>query len=308
MPGTGSTGSALFTDRLIHAIARRPHDSGELAVIFADIDRFKFVNDTYGHPVGDELLVALAGRLASAMRDGDTLARFGGDEFVILLESVAGSTDAMEIAHRLSAAAENVPLALPGGLLTHVSLSVGVSVAHGRLDCVDAMITEADAAMYLAKAAGGGQVRLFDDRDESVKRDRRLMEPQLRRALANGELTVEYQPIVDVQTSVPVGFEALARWNHPERGLVSPHEFIPVAEEAGLIGALDEFVLRRACSEGAAWQQATGRPLLMSVNVSPRHIAHASFTETILPNHAHLVLHLPEGSNLSFAKAVETSR
>lgn len=286
-PLTGLPNRALFADRLSHAVSRRTHHEGELAVIFADIDGFKTVNDTHGHLIGDELLVALAPRLATLMREGDTLARFGGDEFVFLLEDISSTADAMDAAHRLAGAAQNEPLTLSNGLTTRVSLSVGVSLSHARIDCVETMIAEADAAMYQAKAAGEGQVRLYDDRYVAVEQDRRLMEPQLRLALANGQLAVAYQPIVDVQTSVPVGFEALARWNHPERGLVSPQEFIAVAEDAGLIGALDELVLRTASEAGAAWQQASGRPLLVSVNVSPRHLSQPSFADTMLAIHAH---------------------
>jgi predicted signal transduction protein with EAL and GGDEF domain len=147
------------------------------------------------------------------------------------------------------------------------------------------MMAEADEAMYLAKASGGGQVRLFEDSDLSAKRNRLLMESQLRRALKRGEVSVAYQPIVDVLTSVPVGFEALARWNDPERGEVSPEQFIPVAEHAGLISDLDELVLRTACADVAAWQYATGRPLTVSVNVSSRHLAQTTFAERLLAIH-----------------------
>jgi len=281
-PLTGLPNRMLFGDRLTHAVAQRVHTGGELAVIFADIDRFKTVNDTYGHVAGDELLVSLAPRLAALMREGDTVARFGGDEFVFLLEGLAGSGDAVEAARRLAAAAQGVPLVMPDGAVIHVSMSLGISLSRGRGDCAESMIAEADAAMYIAKASGGGQVRLFDDQDGSVSRDRHLMESQLRQALECGEVVVAYQPIVDVHSGVPVGFEALARWHHPDRGPVDPTEFIAVAEEAGLITALDELVLRTAVADGAAWQQATGQPLVMSVNVSPRHLADPSFTEWVL--------------------------
>ena len=285
---TGLPNRSLFAERLSRAVARRTPGGyeGELAVIFADIDRFKDVNDTYGHLVGDTLLVALAPRLAALMREGDTVARFGGDEFIFLLEDVGDSSDALEAAQRLFEAAQKVPIIMPDGLVTHVSLSIGVALSRERIDCVDAMLAEADEAMYLAKAAGGGQVRLFEDSDLSAKRNRLLMESQLRRALMRGEVTVAYQPIVDVHTCVPVGFEALARWTHPERGMVSPDEFITVAERAGLISELDELVLRTACADVAAWQRATGRPLTVSVNVSSRHLAQTTFAERLLAVHA----------------------
>jgi diguanylate cyclase (GGDEF)-like protein len=285
---TGLPNRALFAERLSRAVARRSPGGyeGELAVIFADIDRFKDVNDTYGHLVGDTLLVALAPRLAALMREGDTVARFGGDEFVFLLEDIGDSDDAMEAALRLSAAAQKLPIVMPDGLVTHVSLSLGVSLSRERIDCVDAMMAEADEAMYLAKGAGGGQVRLFEDSDLSAKRNRLLLESQLRRALERGEVSVAYQPIVDVNTLEPVGFEALARWNHHERGVVSPEEFIPVAEHAGLISDLDELVLRTACADVASWQRATGRPLQVSVNVSSRHLAQTTFAERLLAIYA----------------------
>jgi diguanylate cyclase (GGDEF)-like protein len=285
---TGLPNRALFAERLSQAVARRTPGGyeGELAVIFADIDRFKDVNDTYGHLVGDHLLVTLAPRLAALMRDGDMVARFGGDEFVFLLEGIGDSGDAMQAALRLSEAAQRVPIVMPDGLVTHISLSIGVSLSRERIDCVDAMMAEADEAMYLAKGAGGGQVRLFEDSDLSAKRNRLLMESQLRRALQRGEVSVAYQPIVNVTTSTPVGFEALARWDHHERGPVSPEEFIPVAEHAGLIGELDELVLRTACTDVAHWQQATGRPLTISVNVSSRHLAQTTFAERLLAAHA----------------------
>ena len=285
-PLTGLPNRALFGDRLDHAVAQRLRHGGELAVIFADLDRFKTVNDTYGHAIGDELLVSLAPRLAALMREGDTVARFGGDEFVFLLEGLAGGADAVEAASRLSAAAQAVPLVMPDGVVIHVSMSMGVSLSRGRENCAEAMIAEADAAMYLAKASGGGQVRLFDDREGSSSQDRRLMESQLRQALSDGSLSVAYQPVVDVHTALPVGFEVAARWDHPERGVIGPREFMSVAEDAGLITALDELVLRTAAHDGASWQAATGQPLVISVNVSARHLTDPSFTERFLAIYA----------------------
>jgi diguanylate cyclase (GGDEF)-like protein len=289
---TGLPNRALFAENLSRAVARRTPGGyeGELAVIFADIDRFKDVNDTYGHLVGDNLLTTLAPRLAALMRDGDTVARFGGDEFVFLLEGITDGADAMEAALQLSAAAQKVPIVLPDGLITHITLSLGVSLSRERIDCVDAMMAEADEAMYLAKAAGGGQVRLFEDSDLAAKRNRLLMESQLRRALKHGEVSVAYQPIVDVHTMAPVGFEALARWTHEDRGEVSPEEFIPVAEHAGLIGDLDDLVLRTACADVAKWQRATGQPLTVSVNVSSRHLAQTTFADRLLAVHANSAL------------------
>lgn len=281
-PLTGLPNRALFGDRLDHAVAQRLRHGGELAVIFADLDRFKAVNDTYGHAIGDELLVSLAPRLAALMREGDTVARLGGDEFVFLLEGLAGGADAVEAAGRLSAAVQGVPLVMPDGVVIHVSMSMGVSLSRGRESCAEAMIAEADAAMYLAKASGGGQVRLFDDREGSSSQDRRLTESQLRQVLSEGGLSVDYQPIVDVHTALPVGFEVAARWEHAERGVVGPREVMSVAEDAGLVTALDELVLRTAVDDGAAWQEATGQPLVIWVNVSARHLADSSFIERVL--------------------------
>lgn len=255
-------------------------------MIFADLDRFKAVNDTYGHAIGDELLVSLAPRLAALMREGDTVARFGGDEFVFLLEGLADGADAVEAARRLSAAAQGVPLVMPDGVVIHVSMSMGVSLSRGRESCAEAMIAEADAAMYLAKASGGGQIRLYDDRAGSSDPVRRSIESELRQSLSEGSISVGYQPVVDMRTALPVGFEVVARRDHPDREVAASREFSSGAEDPGLITVLDELVLRAAVDAGVSWQEATGQPLVISVNVSARHLSDPSFTERILAIHA----------------------
>lgn len=280
-PLTGLANRTLFNDRLQQAVRGGRAAPGEVAVIFMDIDRFKNVNDTFGHAVGDQLLRVVAPRLQEILPRGDTLARFGGDEFVVLVEGVTSEEEVIARARRLGEAL-TFPMTLPSGLSTPVSISMGISLSHGRSHCAGALLAEADAAMYRAKTAGGGQVRLFDQHLEALSRRRHEMDWELRVALETGAVTVAYQPIIDLATGAVRAVEALARWHHPRRGAVSPGEFISVAEETGLIGEIDELVLRTAVADVAYWQAALDEDLRVSVNVSAQQLSRPDFLEQTL--------------------------
>jgi len=276
---TGLPNRAVVLDRVQRAIAHaRRHPGYGFAVLFMDFDRFKQVNDTLGHAAGDELLRQTAARLEVALRPGDavarvesqlqTAARIGGDEFVVVLEGTRSSDDARLVADRLLEL-----LSLPYQLGPHAvqsGVSIGMVTSETAADTADAVLRDADTAMYEAKRAGRGRCVLFD----SSMHDRvvRLleMENDLRQALREHELFVVYQPVVELGSGALAGVEALARWRHPQRGLVPPSEFIPVAEEAGLIDAIGNFVLRAACAQFSAWRVELGEraPRQLAVNLS----------------------------------------
>ncbi len=276
-PLTGLPNRALLLDRLalaLHRAARRP---GMVAVLFLDLDRFKTVNDSLGHEAGDRLLVALAGRLVAVVRPADTVARRGGDEFTLLLEDLGGEAEAVAVAERVLADLRT-PFTVDGQELV-VGASVGIALAgggEGDPAAPAALLHAADLALYRAKAAGRGRHALFSPELRARATARLALEQDLRRALEGGEVVVHYQPEVDLATGRLVGVEALARWRHPQRGLLPPAEFIALAEETGLIVPLGRQVLAAACRQARAWQQALPRdpPLLICVNLSPRQFAH----------------------------------
>ena len=269
-PLTQLANRALFRERVEHALTvghRRPQD---LSVLFIDLDDFKSVNDTLGHAEGDRLLVDVAERLLSATRGSDTVARLGGDEFAIMLHRVRGVEEAILVAQRVVASMQ-APFAL-GGRAVRVTTSVGV--ACGTDGCAaDEMLRNADVAMYRAKGAGKGRYEVFAPEMHAALLDRVELEAELREALGVGreELVLAYQPIVDIATRRISSFEALVRWRHPRRGLVSPAQFVPLAEESDLILRLGRWVLETACREAARWQ-APGRHVGISVNVSGRQL------------------------------------
>jgi diguanylate cyclase (GGDEF)-like protein len=265
---TGLPNRALFQDRLQHAAARLTRKAGRLAVLFCDLDRFKVVNDSLGHGAGDQLLVAVAERLSTVLRVGDTAARFGGDEFVVLCEDVAGERDAVALAERIAAALD-APFELADEDV-YVRTRIGIAIAADRSARPEALVRDADAAMYRAKERGGGTYEVFDA-DMRARAVRRLeTEGALHRALERGELVLHYQPQVLLATGARTGAEALVRWRHPTRGLLGPGEFIPAAEETGLIHELGAWVLEEACRAIAADRTAR----TMSVNLSPRQCLH----------------------------------
>jgi len=270
---TGLPNRVLLLDRLTVALSQARR-SGMLAVLFLDLDDFKLINDSRGHSAGDELLQGLAARLAGLMRPGDTLARFGGDEFCIVCGGLSGEDEAVRIAQRLIEA-----LALPISLTTgehFVSASIGISLATGAGRPAEDLIREADAAMYRAKDAGRGRLELFDEVMRENATRRLHIDNDLRRALEDdrGEIIAHYQPIVSLPDGAVIGVEALARWDHPQRGLLAPNAFISVAEDSGAIVALGDRVLRLACHQAAAWiSDLDGGAFSVSVNLAPRQVA-----------------------------------
>jgi diguanylate cyclase (GGDEF)-like protein/PAS domain S-box-containing protein len=274
---TGLANRTLAVDRIGHALRRRAGEHDTVAVLALDLDRFKLINDSLGHAAGDELLVALAARLRNAVRPSDTVARFGGDEFVVVCDGLEGPEAAVAVAERLSRAISE-PVALRSG--EHfIGASIGIALAcGGDRETPDSLLRDADAAMYRVKERGGGdRYELFDEhmRDQVLRRVR--TESDLRRALEGDELRVHYQPIVDVETGRPLSVEALVRWEHPQRGLIPPSEFIGIAEDTGLIADLGLRVLDVAAAQVAEWQRRFGIPLGLAVNVSGRQLARGEF-------------------------------
>ncbi len=262
---------ALFLDRLNHAMkrARRKKDQ-EFAVLFLDVDRFKDVNDSLGHVVGDQLLVAVARRLEASVRPGDTVARLGGDEFAVLLDDLRRREDAVEVAARiLKDLREPFPL---GGHEVYATVSIGL--APGRLeDGAEDLLRDADTAMYRAKDAGRNTTEIFDQDMHARAVARLTLETDLRKGLEREEFRVYYQPIISLSAGASiVGFEALVRWQHPQRGLVPPNEFIPLAEETGLIVPLDLWVMGQASRQTRRWREKWPE-LTVNVNLSTRHFA-----------------------------------
>jgi diguanylate cyclase (GGDEF)-like protein/PAS domain S-box-containing protein len=280
-PLTGLPNRALFADRLRHVLSRRDRQTAT-AVYFLDVDRFKRINDSLGHGAGDEVLREVAERLGGVLRPEDTVARFGGDEFTILCESVGGVLEAVSIADRLQRPLREALQA--GGAELRLSASIGVALVEADEECDgQELIEAADAAMYRAKERGGARTELFDTamREDAVRA--MAIEQELQQALERDELCLYYQPSVDLRSGRVVGAEALVRWGHPRRGLIMPDRFLAVAEETGLIVPLGEWVMQAACRQLAKWQQ---RPetadLRLSVNLSARELTHPDVVSTVL--------------------------
>jgi diguanylate cyclase (GGDEF)-like protein/PAS domain S-box-containing protein len=280
-PLTGLPNRSLLVDRLNHWAARAERDRSNAAVLFVDLDNFKVINDALGHDQGDRLLCAVADRLRRELRPSDTIARLGGDEFVVFCEDVASEHDALAMVDRLVHALD-APFDL-GGQSQHATASIGIAFGDPKAQ-PEVMIRNADAAMYRAKERGRARFELFDDEMRRRSVTWLETESELRRALDNGELHNLYQPIVSPRNGEIVGFEALVRWQHPERGLVSPADFIPVAEQSGLIVQLGRGVLERACAEAVRWNEGRGdrEPLRVAVNFSPRQLSHPNCVDMVV--------------------------
>ena len=282
-PLTQMPNRALFMNRLQHLFHRskRAEDPLLFAVLYLDLDRFKGVNDGLGHQAGDELLVEIARRLERCVRPSDTLARLGGDEFTVLLEDIGSEMDATRVADRIHRELSE-PFVLHGQEVFS-SVSLGIALSSSHYERPDEMLRDADTAMYRAKANGRSRHQVFDvdmhQRAVSLLR----LETDLRRAIERKELVAYYQPIIDLEKKTLRGFEALARWRHPTRGLILPDIFIPVAEETGLINAIGDFMLAEACRQMRSWQQRYRRdpPLTISVNVSTRQLAQSNVAEHV---------------------------
>ena len=276
---TGLPNRTLFHDRLEQALAAAGrHDDG-VAVLFIDLDRFKDVNDTLGHDFGDKLLTEMAVRLRDATRDTDTAARLGGDEFGVIQTGLEGAESSALLAQRvIDALAKPVQLA---GRTLFVTASVGVTLYPEDGREPEALLKNADLAMYAAKAEGRNRYRYFLPRMNEQVRERRKLEEELFRAIDCQELLLHYQPIVDLQRQTTVGVEALVRWKHPDRGLLAPAEFLKVGEEAGLIDRLSEWVLNEACRQTKQWHEEGLGDLCLSVNVSPQYFGHSGMLRTV---------------------------
>jgi diguanylate cyclase (GGDEF)-like protein len=278
---TGLVNRPLLLDRVAHALAQRRGDGNGIAILYFDLDRFKPINDTWGHRAGDAVLVEVATRVQNVLRDGDTLARVGGDEFVVLCEGVTGPGDAISIAERVLAAVSK-PVQLADAPVT-VGASIGIALPSPTSNTPDALVRDADAAMYRAKEHGRDRYEMYDTEMANWLMERRATETALQLAVGNGELRLVYQPVVQLSSGEVTGFEALVRWVRPGFGVVPPSEFISIAEETGMIVPIGEWVLERACEQLALWneQNPDRAPLDVAVNVSVRQFRQPGFVSAI---------------------------
>jgi diguanylate cyclase (GGDEF)-like protein len=277
---TGLANRRLFIDRLAGALDRASTEGTSAAVLFIDLDLFKVINDSLGHGVGDQLLVAAGQRIQACVSERETVGRLSGDEFIVLLCDQTSREWAIETAGRIRAMFD-----LPFTIGLHevfTSVSVGIAFSRGKETPQD-LIRHADIAMYRAKARGKARYEIFDTHMDLAAQQRQRLETDLRRALARGELRVYYQPEVEIETGRLAGMEALVRWQHPERGLIAPAEFIGVAEETGLIVPIGRWVLLEACRQAKQWQTVYRRdiPLMVSVNLSGKHLQQATLIDEV---------------------------
>jgi diguanylate cyclase (GGDEF)-like protein len=270
----------LFLDRLEHLLTiRHSRPGSSLAVLFLDLDRFKVVNDSLGHLAGDELLRQVGQRLRSELRPADTVARLGGDEFSLLLEEVDSPEEVVALATRIEQA-----IARPfrvGGEEVFTGVSIGIAMGSGDYVSAEELLRDADTAMYMAKESGRGRHEIFDSTMHTAAVERMELEMDLRRAIENEEFILVYQPVISTRTGRVTGFEALLRWNHPRRGIVTPNQFIPIAEETGMIIPIGLWVIQRVCRRLREWDGESDAPLSMSVNVSLRQLLAPGFNDSV---------------------------
>jgi len=278
---TGLANRALLRDRIQHALALRTREGHSVAIIYCDLDGFKFVNDSLGHDAGDELLCYVARRISDAVRPGDTVSRLGGDEFAVLLEGTTDlSTEAAEVGARVLAAVRQ-PVEIVGTKFA-VTASLGVAIAdRASTTTADDLLRDADSAMYRAKDSGRNTLVRFEREMRAASVRRLHLDADLHGAADRGELIVHYQPFVDLSTGRINGFEALVRWLHPTRGLLSPADFVPLAEENGTIVEIGEHVLNEACRAGGRWQRSVGSQVAIAVNLSARQLTSPVLVDTV---------------------------
>jgi diguanylate cyclase (GGDEF)-like protein/PAS domain S-box-containing protein len=279
-PLTGLPNRQLFMDRLGQALRRTMRQHKRVAVLFMDLDGFKVVNDSLGHEVGDLLLTVVAQRLRHCLRPEDTLARFGGDEFVVLIEALDDPAQAVKVAERIAEELRS-PFIMEARDL-YVIASIGISLGDARTHDADDLLREADTAMYRVKDEGG-DFKVFNPAMYERAFTRLEVENDLRRAIEQEQFVIHYQSMIDLQTGELWGVEALVRWDHPERGLLEPSEFVPVAEQSGLVIPMGEQILREACFRAKEWQEENPRipPLVMSVNLSASQLSRLDLAETV---------------------------
>lgn len=269
----------LFNDRVDHAISQAKRTGQRLSILFFDLDRFKHINDSLGHPAGDRVLVKVAARLKSAVRDGDTLARLGGDEFAVLIENVPRSQNIAVVAEKLLSCFEH-PFE-EEGYEFYLNASIGITIYPHDGESPAELLKNADAAMYKAKNSGRGGYQFYTEELTSNAYQHFTLESGLRQALQKGQFVLHYQPKVNLQNDLVVGVEALLRWQHPEAGLISPEAFIPVAEESGLIREIGEWVLKQACIDALQWRRQNLDFGHVAVNLSGVQIQHAEFVASV---------------------------
>jgi diguanylate cyclase (GGDEF)-like protein/PAS domain S-box-containing protein len=276
---TGLANRVLFSDRVDHALTRRVRSETDVAVLLIDVDDFKYVNDTLGHAAGDGLLVQVAERILGCLRDGDTAARLGGDEFAVCLEAGTDGFDIPLVAQRILDAT-SAPYSLDGNDVA-IAVSIGISAAGSHTEESAEMLREADLALYAAKNAGKGAYHFFEPSLHEAAVTRLERRAALDEAIQQGDLRLHYQPIMRLTDGEMIGVEALVRWEHPTLGLIPPSDFVPLAEECGLVVALGRWVLNQACADLSRWQRrwapANGQPMHVAVNVSPRQLQSDDF-------------------------------
>ncbi len=280
---TGLPNRHAFVDRLGHALqrTRRKEESARVGVLFMDLDGFKTINDSLGHQAGDRLLVAVAGRIQNLLRYEDTLARFGGDEFAVLLERVEDPSEAIRVARRIAEALRE-PFSVADYRVS-VNTSIGIALGGAHTDDPEVMLREADTAMYRAKEHGPGRYEVFDPAMQARAQERLRLEAELGRAVEREEFVLHYQPIVSLRDGSMVGFEALLRWRHPKRGLQRPSAFLTLAEETDQIVRIDEWVLEEVCRQAKRWEgdHPSATPVRMNVNLSSRQLKGGGLSRTI---------------------------